>query len=868
MKIREIRLENVRRFIAPVQITGIEDGLNVLTAPNEQGKSTFFDALHAVFFKDRKSWDRDIRGLVPYAGGDPAVTVEIELPKGIFRIEKRWNNKRNGEVRIISEGRLIKQADDAQVWIADMLKSPRDGGPAGLLWVRQGQSGLDEGDDTHSARRHLLMSVAGEVEAMTGGRRMDMVRDKCSKALERYLTATRRVKSDGPLKRAEDNVAELQRRREELEGKSNNLREGLERRREFKRQLAVLDDPEEVKARKRRLTEAELAHTDAQRHHERLERAVELERAKGVERDRTADKLAVLERNITESREANSALVAAKKDEKRQNLALRAVELKALNAEQSFDATHRNAESATNVLQSALRVQASVAKADRRKELDDRLKRAEKLRRRLEEMSADAKKEISARDLDEIERLDNDLRVIKRTRNFEAATITMQYVEGCEGEVLLDGAALPNQQTMPIPDGAELKIERIGQLVIRPAQKGEDGSVPKGEAKLAEALNASGFESVVQARDSGRRRRQVEEQGRDAQANYKSVAPEGIRALREQIALLSASEETRSDLPTVEAAQEAEDNAKIERANAHALLERCRTELADAQTKASHAAAALEHAKGRRDRAVGLISSLEDSEAEKRRLTTEAQEIILELREATRKREQISANVPDLEAAQATLQRAQSAINRAETETQNIRIALSGLDAMIDLLAGEAVEEELSDITMQADDAKRALDEMKFEVAVLLKIERALESARASALDRYVEPVLKELEPLVRLLWPEAVLRIDADAVLPAALEREGMEEKFEVLSGGTQEQIALLVRLAFARMLARGGAPAPVILDDAIVFTDDDRIERIFDVLTRQAKDTQIIVLSCRQRAFQVLGGRGLEIIPADRVL
>ena len=48
MKIRSIRLENVRRFVAPVEIAGIGDGLNVLTTPNERGKSTFFDALPSL----------------------------------------------------------------------------------------------------------------------------------------------------------------------------------------------------------------------------------------------------------------------------------------------------------------------------------------------------------------------------------------------------------------------------------------------------------------------------------------------------------------------------------------------------------------------------------------------------------------------------------------------------------------------------------------------------------------------------------------------------------------------------------------------------------------------------------------------------
>jgi uncharacterized protein YhaN len=61
--------------------------------------------------------------------------------------------------------------------------------------------------------------------------------------------------------------------------------------------------------------------------------------------------------------------------------------------------------------------------------------------------------------------------------------------------------------------------------------------------------------------------------------------------------------------------------------------------------------------------------------------------------------------------------------------------------------------------------------------------------------------------------------------------------------------------------MLARAGRIVPVILDDALVFTDDDRIERMFDALHRQAGDMQIIVLTCRQRAFRALGGQALRL-------
>ena len=61
---------------------------------------------------------------------------------------------------------------------------------------------------------------------------------------------------------------------------------------------------------------------------------------------------------------------------------------------------------------------------------------------------------------------------------------------------------------------------------------------------------------------------------------------------------------------------------------------------------------------------------------------------------------------------------------------------------------------------------------------------------------------------------------------------RNGGEEELAALSGGTQEQIALLTRLAFARLLARTGRPIPVILDDPLAFADDARLPALLAAL------------------------------------
>ena len=864
MKIRSIRLENVRRFIDPVEITDIDDGLNVLTAPNERGKSTFFDALHAVFFKDRKSWDKEIRALVPYAGGDPQIMVDIELPDGVFRISKHWNRKRGGDVRITSAGQIIKQSDDAEAWIADTLKSPKDGGPAGLLWVRQGESSLRDGVDTQRARRDLMASVAGEVEAMTGGRRMDMASESCRNALDRYLTASRKhAKSSGPLKRAENNAAALQGARDELERKCTTLRQELDRRKHLRRELSELENPEEDKARRKRLDEAEAAHVEAGRHHEALERALEQESAKRVDQDRATEKLEILEKNMVEQKEAQTALATAREKEDRSKSDVHTAEAKMSEATKEYEEARKRTEAAADVLRKTLHVQASVSAADRLQELNEQIGRAEKLRQKKEQASAAARKEITDHCLTEIEELDEDIRVIKRTRDLEAATITMQYAAGRQDGVSIGGAVLLDRESMPIPDGAELDMEGLGRLAICPGRKAGARGLAEGEAKLSAALETAGFKSIAEVRESALRRRQAEECGRDAIAALRGVAPKGIEALREQIASVPEPMEGEDDLPTEEEAQESEAAAKNALATPTARLEAIRVELGDTQMKAARAAAAVESAEGRLKRAGDQIASIEDPEAERNRLRTDARKLATARKEATRRRREIAALAPDLDAAQIALERAQSIIHRAEEDRKRIRIELAKLDTKVDLLAGEAVEEELSDVIARSDDAERVLAEINFEIAVLQTLEAALDEARASARDRYVEPVITELEPLVRLLWPEAVMRIDAEKVLPTTLKRSGTEEKCEVLSGGTQEQIALLVRLAFARMLATSGTQAPVILDDAIVFTDDDRIECIFDALTRQAKDLQIIVLSCRQRAFRNLGGKGLEIVP-----
>jgi uncharacterized protein YhaN len=80
MKLTALRLHNIKRFAGcGVAIEGIREGVNVLCAANEFGKSTSFEALHGLFFQPHTSTAGDVRNLRPYSGGSPLVEADIAL---------------------------------------------------------------------------------------------------------------------------------------------------------------------------------------------------------------------------------------------------------------------------------------------------------------------------------------------------------------------------------------------------------------------------------------------------------------------------------------------------------------------------------------------------------------------------------------------------------------------------------------------------------------------------------------------------------------------------------------------------------------------------------------------------------------------
>lgn len=866
MKLRRIELANVRRFAGRrASLGGIGDGITVLCEANEFGKSTFFDALHALFFEKHRSMKAPVRSLQPHSGGGPEVTVEVDLPEGRFTLSKRWLQRPQAQVTDAA-GRLIAQADEAEAWI-DRLLGGDLAGPSGILWVRQGLLGLEpEGTGTEdrrererglTARRDLLSSVAGEIDMMTGGRRMDAVLDRVGQDLARLSTATGRPKAGGEWARATDEAAARAAEEAQLRPRAERLSGDLALRAEVQRKLARLTDPQAADARVAGLRQAETLHQAALAHRSRLEQAEAALHLATLNAQTVAVEAARLEALANRVDLARAAFVTA--DARAAATRARAEDLgirdhEATGALDAATAVTRDLRTRLGRATKAIAARAAKVQAV---ELRRRLDRTSDLQAALEtDRARRARIAITAKTLDLAERAQVAVDLARARAEAQAVTI----------EVFPQGATQATVGGRPLPEGPHpvlaqmtLELPGFGSLRIDPGQTSGATAADIGTAMLAldRALSACAAETLALARQSW-----AEAQGLDGaiaqtRALLVELAPDGLEALRTGLARAEAevadaphdSEEPGGLTAALTAAEQTEAEARAAARAAHDLFtaasearavaeadrRTAERHLAEAQAEAGDLVALMTQIATLRDRAPALESA-----------RAQAAQALAGLQAAA----------PDLATAEAGLVRARSVVDQARQAEATAREDLARLNATISALADEGIEERLAELAGARAEAEARAVRYETEVRALARLRRALEDARTQARDSYFGPVLRELQPLLHILHPGAVLSIDDTSLLPAALTRNGQAETLDILSGGTREQVAILTRLAFARLFAAAGRPVPVILDDALVHSDDDRIEAMFTALHRTARDQQILVLTCRQRAFAALGG------------
>ncbi len=871
MKLRALRLWNVRKFAnRGVAIENIGDGVNVFSAENESGKSTSFDALHALFFQPYSGTPKAVQLLRPYSGGSPQIEIDIEISDGLFRINKQYYNGRHAVVTELATDRIVAQADDAEAWIADLVRGGASG-PAGLLWVQQGITGIGgrssrEKNEERKVREDALTSITGgEIEMLTGGRRMIRVLRKTISALDELVTSNGKAKKGGPYFKAVEEQSALLSDEKKLKIQLDELRGALDSRRKKKKLLKEFNEPEAIRQRRRDEKKAHEALEKARMHSDKLARAAaeeNLAREKHRmavtalnEYSRKLEMLARLAKEITDDEVSYEAALKARDEAlAADNLARNALE----KSEKNLDLIRLEQEAAKKA-QDVLDAASGLKKAE------ERLRKVEKLQGEIEALQAEHDAlAIPEGDLSEFEELERNIEVLKARVRAKSVTFEVNYIAADHPAITCNGMRVDEGKSQEITGLTVFEIPDIGRLTVSPGSgtSAEDLQKDLREAQngLKKHLARFDLENVLSARERVNLANKKLSALKTGKMELGILVPEGVGVLRRHCAGLKlkagASQPEQPDIKGIEARLEA---AIASWKKASCDREAAREELQSVQDAFIGIEAALNNKRAELARIKQELGAEDERAIAKASLQKAVRKKTGKLSKAEKNTKKLQSSAPDLENATAAFKRSSSAVARAGEEIAKLEKDIAELDGGIAISAGQAVEEIYEETKGRRKAADARVDAFNREIAALLRLKQVLEDARAAAKEQYFGPVMAELKPLLTLLLDEASITFDDETLLPQTLVRDGLNEDIAVLSGGMREQLAILTRLAFARLLAKGGNSVPVILDDALVYSDDDRIERMFNALHRQANDLQILVFTCRQRAFKLLGGNGL---------
>lgn len=873
MKILAVRLAEVGCFSRAVALEGLSDGLNVLAGANEAGKSTILAALRMAFEQSHKTTHRDVEALRPYSGGAPLVEVDFAIGPSpdtdTWRIRKQYLTGRMAELRNMTTGQVSRGAD-AEENLAALLNQGGGRASLGLLWASQ-KDALTPAPPDDDAASGLKRLISAEIATTVGGSEARLVRSAVRTELEQYVTSQRGQP------RGEFDAAIKLRKRLESElalaiGRRDAALVRLDRLSALKTQEAELCDTARIAARADTAAKAAAAAAAARDALQKQRAAADAVSAAQSrlelacsKRDAFDDDLKQLDALIAEtvldqdlSRDIASALADA--------------EGHAAEAREARDA-------ARNALATADRELKAARDAERRQEADQRLAElnatlaaADEAMRAGLELKGKLDSYRITLDLLRVMRAEDDaLRRLEDRLASAAPRLKIAYAPGAAGRITQNGAALAGGNHV-VDRPLILEIDGVGTIEIAPGVSDDaatlQGALDQHRGTLARLFAEAGVFSLHDADRQLCERQSLEQDIGEARARLGGLLPSGgLAKLKAEIDALTArvAESGREDVrPRADIERDIEGIRYTLRVAEPADEAAQRALAAEREAAVRHAATSSDRAR----RLAGLEQKL-PAAPDCTTLAAELQDaaiaceralhaVVLE-HAAWREQAPEPAHLHELEA---EARRAAEAVAAEGHQREDLRRTVASLEGELRADRNDEVEARVAELQGALDAATQRLIRIEDDVATLQLLDGELRAEEMRSQDQYLRPISERLAPYVELVFPGAEFTV-AENFAPASLRRVNDHEAIAALSEGTQEQLAVMVRLAFGRLMADSGSPVPVILDDALVYSDDERILRMFMAFITAARHHQLIVLTCRSRTFGALDGHRLEIVP-----
>ena len=894
MKLRSLAVNQFKKFTTPIRLEGIEDGLNVVVGPNEMGKSTLLDALRAVLFEKYSSKAQPIVALQNDRNqAAPVVEVAFELDDGLYRITKRFIKKPYARLSC-PDGRSL-EGDAAEDTLRDLLDFDEPGktgakpetlGMWNVLWVQQGQS-FGALDLPESARSSLHNALESEVGTVLGGRRGRALPQAIEKQLSELITGTTN-RPRGAYKELIDSVetvgqdlVDLCARRQDLTQTLNDLedaQETLERLSAGDRDQADQKELDEARQRHSQLAELEARIVAASTELELRKRTLEQADQAAVVREQLKADIKSQEAAL---QEAGKRLTEVREHEREARSRVDALRVGVRRSEAAVT-------KADQTVSRHRRVLGAVERQARLRDLEGRYEKAEAAeKRQREDQQAAAAILVTDDAIEDIRKAAQRLETVQSRLNAAATLISFDMTADGLSGIEVDGEPLTaDRPSVQAVEPVIITVPERGRISVEPAIKDRDKLLRQlrdATTVQREALEVAGVKSVADAEEQSAKRQkllqdaELARQGAELHAPATTDYEAGAQALADYIGGLrqvlkrEMSELNFQELPARQEAETALRTVQEQADEARSAVDTARAALGGPEDALSELQTEIGTSQGRHDESEDRLEKLqaEVAQAEEDRSDIELQSGIEAARAALSEQETAIAGLA-AQRTDETLPQLNARIDRLEKALQDrrekrgkLKETIAGLKSRVEAAEGagldEAIEQKARELELMEEEKGR----QDREVQVLNLLLSTLRGAEQEAKEQYLSPVLNRFRPYLQLLFPGADIRIDENLHIAGVVREAGYEEAFNHLSMGTQEQIAVLVRLAFAEMLVEQGHPATVVLDDALVFSDDRRMSRIFDILNMAARNVQVIVFTCREQLFEGLGGRQLKLEP-----
>ncbi|OQB89590.1 MAG: chromosome segregation protein [Verrucomicrobia bacterium ADurb.Bin118] len=889
MIIESIQLEHVGSFRQKATIGPLRIGINVLAAPNETGKSTFLRAAARALFDKHTCKDAEICALQPI-GSDltPRITVVFEFAGTKYRIEKRFLNHPSSQ---FSEWRgndwqLMADGDAADARVQALLRAGVPGrgatkaahwGMLGFLWARQGET--TEWPAWDGENGQIIKTRLARVE-------IDPVIKQLQKALwEKYaesFTPTGKSKAGGELNRLEDELRKIEADKKQVLQQRSEL-EALQRQfAELAPRLESLQN--ELKGREQEANELRAQAS-----------AAELQLAKlrqcESELDTAKDKLHAVSRDLDQLNKLTGKLEEAKSEFAGATDALN----DALNKEQAARQHLAEAERKVDAVSDQVKTLSErrertnnllkLHESERRKtELTKLVQKAARQSENLHKLRMELEKvpKVTAAKLKKLQDLSANIRDLEI--KLEAIGLTIELQPETAARLTVTRAGVSEElklsagvtETVHAPQSLELLLRGWGRLHIRSGAtelSTLETELEKKRKSLREQLSAVECPSLREAEVAVARGSTLQKEIKTADDRLVDVLEDfdSLTELQSELASLERQAKALRDTLAPNAEEIGMSSAALE-ANAEQLnvawnkAQEAQTAATQELKKQRRISEDLgeKRAQAERDKTkhAGAMSALEQQISDLRmrypqgmdQAKSEAQSAFVS---AEARRDQAKkALPPDADKLPERNKRAAAAYEQVRQELEERESELHKLEGALQTRGAEGLYSKLVSLEERETILRQQIERLRSEGWAARLAHDLIQFREQKATQAVLGPLEARLSGNFAEISHDYERRVYLDEQLQIA--GIGTDRKqviaFANLSQGAKEQLLLCLRLAVASEVSADGHKL-VVLDDVLVNTDEQRQQRVLDLLQTAAEQLQILILTCHPERYRGVG-------------